>query len=115
MLTDEMRYKLMRALEANPEISQRVLAKDLGVSLGRINYCLQALIEKGWVKVGKFRNNRNKSAYAYLLTPHGVKQKAALTMQFLSLKLREFEVLRSQIRDMKRDAKDQLARLSQER
>jgi EPS-associated MarR family transcriptional regulator len=103
MLTDEMRYKLMRALELNPEMSQRALAKQLGVSLGKINFCLQALIQKGSVKVKNFNNSHNKAAYIYLLTPRGIEQKANLTLRFLQAKTAEYEALRIEIEEMRRE------------
>jgi len=104
MLTDEIRYKLIRLLEANPEMSQRELARELGISLGKANYCLQALVSKGWIKVTNFRNSQNKAAYMYLLTPHGVEQKASLTMRFLQVKMREYESLRAEIKEIRRAA-----------
>jgi EPS-associated MarR family transcriptional regulator len=103
-LTYEMRYKLMRLLQANPEISQRRAARELGISLGNANYCLQALIRKGWVKAAHFRNSRNKAAYRYLLTPHGLEQKAKLTIRFLQMKLLEYEALRVEIEQMREEA-----------
>jgi len=72
MLNDEYRYKILGRLEANPEISQRELAKELGISLGKTNYCLKALVDKGLLKVNNFRNSENKKAYLYLLTPRGI-------------------------------------------
>jgi EPS-associated MarR family transcriptional regulator len=101
MLTDEMRYKLMRVLEANPEMSQRALAKELGVSLGKVNFCLQALIQKGFVKARNFSNSENKSAYMYLLTPRGIEQKVALTLRYLRVKTAEFETLRLELEQLK--------------
>ena len=68
MLADELRYKLMRLLEANPKVSQRDVAREFGISLGKVNYCLKALIRKGWVKASHFKNSHNKLAYKYLLT-----------------------------------------------
>lgn len=104
MLSDEYRYKILKRLEANPETSQRELAGELGISLGRVNYCLQALIEKGLVKAGNFRNSRNKKAYAYLLTPRGLEDKARITVQFLKLKLAEHEALTIEIRKLREEA-----------
>ena len=104
MLSDEYRYKILKRLEANPETSQRELAGELGISLGRVNYCLQALIEKGLVKAGNFRNSRNKKAYAYLLTPKGIEDKARITVQFLKLKLAEHEALTNEIRNLREEA-----------
>jgi EPS-associated MarR family transcriptional regulator len=94
----------MRLLEANPEISQRDAARELNVSLGKLNYCLNALVEKGWIKVTNFRNSRNKAAYMYLLTPRGIEEKAALTVRFLQIKMQEYEALREEIRQMRREA-----------
>ena len=104
MLSDEMGYKLMRLLEANPELSQREAARELGVSLGRVNYCVQALIRKGWLKATRFRNSENKAAYLYLLTPRGLEEKASLTLEFLRIKTREYQLLRAEIQKMRREA-----------
>src|SRR4051812_16412953 len=94
---DETHLKVMRLLEANPEMSQREVARDLGISLGKANYCLRALMRKGWVKAANFKNSHNKVAYMYLLTPRGIEQKAALTLQFLAYKMREYERLKVEI------------------
>jgi EPS-associated MarR family transcriptional regulator len=104
MATDETRYKLMRLLEANPHMSQREAARELGVSLGKLNYCVRALIRKGWIKVDRFKNSRNKAAYMYVLTPRGMEHKARLTVRFLRAKVREYEALRSEIAQIRRDA-----------
>jgi EPS-associated MarR family transcriptional regulator len=96
-------YKLMRLLEANPEMSQRDIARELGVSLGKVNYCLRALIKKGWVKATNFTNSHNKAAYMYLLTPRGIEQKAGLTVQFLQARVREYEALRAEIKQIRRE------------
>jgi EPS-associated MarR family transcriptional regulator len=104
MLTDEMRYKLMRLLEANPGTSQRELARELGISLGKTNYCLQALVRKGLVKATNFKNSHNKAAYMYLLTPRGMESKATLTMKYLQIKMREYEELRVEIEEVRREA-----------
>ncbi len=93
MLTDEYRYKILKALEKNPEISQRDLARELGISLGRANYCLKALIDVGLLKVSNFKNSKNKLAYMYLLTTSGVKEKSAITERFLKAKLQEYAML----------------------
>jgi EPS-associated MarR family transcriptional regulator len=100
MLTDEYRYKILKILEANPEISQRDLAKKLNISLGRVNFCLKALIEKGLLKASNFRNSQNKLAYMYLLTPSGLVAKASLTRQFLQRQLAEYEALRAEIESL---------------
>jgi len=104
MLTDEYRYKILKLVESNPSISQRELAQQLGVSLGKVNFCLKALIEKGLLKVTNFRNNKNKLAYMYLLTPNGIEEKASITMRFLKIKLREHQVLLSELEELREEA-----------
>ena len=104
MLSDEYRYKILKHLEADPEISQRELAGELGVSLGRVNFCVQALIEKGLVKAKNFRNSKNKAGYAYLLTPRGIEEKARITVQFLKIKLAEHEALTKEIKGLREEA-----------
>jgi EPS-associated MarR family transcriptional regulator len=105
MLTDEVRYKLLKLLNENPGMSQRDVARELGLSLGRVNYCLRALIEKGFVKTASFKNSQNKSAYLYLLTPSGIQHKARVTTRFLQWKLREYEQLRAEIESLRSDAR----------
>lgn len=103
MPSEETHYKVMRLIEANPEMSQREVARALGISLGKANYCLQALVRKGWIKATNFKNSRNKSAYVYLLTPRGLEHKARLTIVFLKIKVREYEELRHEIEQMRRE------------
>lgn len=98
-------YELLRTLEVDPSLSQRDLAKRLGVSLGKINYCLNALVEKGCLKVNNFRNSDNKIAYVYLLTPSGVEHRARMTVEFLQVKVQEYENLRAEIKELKREAR----------
>lgn len=97
-------YNLLKTLENNPELSQRDMAKQLNVSLGKINYCLNALVEKGCLKVNNFRNCENKLAYAYLLTPQGVEQKTRMTLEFLQIKILEYERLRNEIEELRSEA-----------
>ncbi|OFZ65874.1 MAG: MarR family EPS-associated transcriptional regulator [Betaproteobacteria bacterium RBG_16_56_24] len=104
MFDDNTSYGLLKTLEDNPSLSQRDLAKRLGISLGKVNFCLNALIAKGCLKVNNFRNSDNKLAYAYLLTPRGVEQKARMTVEFLQVKLQEYEQLRAEINELKREA-----------
>lgn len=103
MLTDEYRYKILKLIEANPDISQRELAKELGISLGRVNYCLKALIQVGLIKANNFRNNKNKLAYMYLLTPRGIEEKAAITMRFLKARTEEYKALEAEIEELRRE------------
>jgi len=107
MLSEESRYKLFKALEANPGASQRELAHELGVSLGKVNYCLKALIEKGWVKAGNFTKNPNKLGYAYLLTPAGVEEKASVTTRFLKRKVEEYEQIQQEIEQLRKEVSNQ--------
>jgi EPS-associated MarR family transcriptional regulator len=104
MLTDEYRYKILKILEVNPEISQRDLARDLDISLGRVNFCLKALIEKGLLKATNFRNSQNKLAYMYLLTPSGIEEKSLMTAQFLKIKMLEYANLEAEIDQLRREA-----------
>jgi EPS-associated MarR family transcriptional regulator len=104
VLTDEYRYRILKLLEADPHASQRRIADELGISLGRVNYCLKALIEKGLVKVNNFRNSANKRAYLYLLTPRGIEERAVVTARFLSRKLSEYETLKRELEELQREA-----------
>ena len=98
---DELRLRVLRALEANPGLSQRKLAAELGVSLGGVNFALKALVERGSVKVNNFRNSANKAAYLYVLTPKGIAEKTLLASAFLGRKLEEYDVLKQQIESLK--------------
>ena len=98
---DELRLRVLRALESNPELRQRQLAAELGVSLGGVNYALKALVERGFVKADNFRKSGNKVAYLYVLTPQGVAEKASLAGAFLGQKLEEYEVLKQEIEALK--------------
>lgn len=96
-MTEERHLKALRLLEQNPEMTQRELAKGLGVSVGAANYCLKALVERGWVKLENFRRNPQKLGYLYLLTPIGIAAKTQLTASFLRRKIAEYEALRAEI------------------
>lgn len=104
-VTEETRLQLLRILEQNPEMSQRELAKNIGVSLGKVNYCLKALIAVGWIKAGNFARSNNKVGYAYVLTPAGLKQKAILTIEFLEAKQRQFDLLEKEIAQLKKEVR----------
>ncbi len=103
MLSDEYRYKILRLLEADPQMSQRDLARALGISLGKVNYCMQALIDKGLVKANNFRNSRKKQSYMYLLTRRGITEKTRATVRFLHYKMNEYENLQREIKNLKRE------------
>jgi EPS-associated MarR family transcriptional regulator len=104
MFDETTHYTLLKTLEQNPGMSQRDLAKTLGISLGKVNFCLKALVEKGSVKINNFRNSDNKLAYAYLLTPSGIEQKARMTVEFLQIKVQEFERLKREIEELSEEA-----------
>ena len=108
MLTDEYRYKILKLVETKPEISQRELAKNLGISLGKTNFCLKALIEKGLIKATNFRNHQNKLAYMYLLTPNGIEEKSITTIRFLKAKIKEYELLQAEIDLLTQEAKSDI-------
>jgi EPS-associated MarR family transcriptional regulator len=101
---DSHQYKLLKLIEANPAIQQREMAKEMGVSLGKANYCLRALVQKGLVKMDNFRRNDNKLAYTYLLTPSGIEAKVLLTVSFLKHKVAEYEAIRKEIEELRQDA-----------
>ncbi|MBK8397925.1 MAG: MarR family EPS-associated transcriptional regulator [Leptospiraceae bacterium] len=106
MLSDDIRHKIFKAIAENPEINQRDLANILGVSLGKTNYCLQALMEKGWIKMQNFKNNKNKLAYTYLLTPTGIEEKAKVTIRYLKRKMEEYEILKHEIDELSKETQD---------
>ena len=108
-MAEERHLKALRLLEQNPEITQRELAEALGVSVGAANYCLKALVEKGWVKLENFQKNPNKLGYLYLLTPVGIAAKAQLTARFLRRKVAEYEALRAEIDQLQAEV-DELAK-----
>lgn len=100
---EDIRFRVMKLLQENPDITQRELAREIGISLGSINYCLQSLMEKGWVKMQNFSQSKNKFGYIYILTPVGIAEKSALTARFLKRKLQEYEALRREIELLDRD------------
>ena len=105
MLTDEYRYKILKLVASKPEITQRELARELGVSLGKTNFCIKALIEKGLLKATNFRNNQHKLAYMYLLTPKGIEEKSSIAVRFLKSKMLEYEQLQAEISQLLQETK----------
>jgi EPS-associated MarR family transcriptional regulator len=99
---EALALRALQALETDPNLSQRALARELGVSLGRTNYCLRALINKGLVKLQNFQHNPRKMRYAYLLTPRGIEEKTRMTWQFLRRKKAEYEALQAEIAELRR-------------
>lgn len=100
-MSEERQLEALRLLENNADMTQRELAEALGVSLGAANYCLKALVERGWIKLENFQSNPNKLGYLYLLTPMGAAAKAKLTARFLKRKLAEYEALKVEIEQLK--------------
>ena len=103
MNNKDIRLDLLRKLEVNPQYTQRELSQEMGVSLGKVNYCLNKLVEKGWVKFKSFSNNPNKVGYSYLLTSNGIEEKAKLTITFLKIKIEEHEMLKSEISELQEE------------
>ena len=105
-LSERQRLELLKLLQDKPQASQRELAQAMGVSLGKANYCLNALMEKGLVKLHNFRNNPDKRRYAYLLTKAGLNEKTRITLAFLRLKVAEYEALKQEIERLRGELKD---------
>ena len=96
-LQEDTYFRVLRMLQDNPDLTQREIAQQLGVSTSGLNYCLNALIDKGWVKVHNFSQSKNKFGYIYVLTPQGILEKVTLTGRFLKRKQAEYEALRAEI------------------
>jgi len=101
MNSQDIRLDLLRKLESNPQSTQRELSREMGVSLGKVNYCIKKLTEKGLIKLSNFTHNQNKMGYAYLLTPQGIEEKSRLTFSFLKRKIVEYEILKKEINALK--------------
>jgi len=100
---EEAHYRMLQLLEQEPQLSQREIAKRLGISLGKANYCLRALVGRGWLKVGNFYRSSNKQAYLYKLTPRGVSEKANIAIRFLRRKEAEYQALRREIERLRQE------------
>ncbi|MBN4080092.1 MarR family EPS-associated transcriptional regulator [Beggiatoa alba] len=103
-LQDEMTYKLLKLIEKDPQMSQREIAKKMGVSLGKTNYCLKALLSKGFIKIRNFYKNSQKNRYIYFLTPTGMEEKVQVTYRFLQRKINEYETIKAEIESLKSEA-----------
>ena len=101
MNNKDIHLDLLRKLESNSEYTQRELSREMGVSLGKVNYCMKKLVEKGLVKLSNFSRNPNKVGYTYLLTPKGIEEKTKLTFAFLKIKTEEYEMLKEEISKLK--------------
>jgi EPS-associated MarR family transcriptional regulator len=102
-MTDEVRYKLLGLIEENPNFSQRELAEKMGVSVGKVNYCVKSLIDVGSIKLKNFSRSNNRSGYAYFLTPKGIKEKLSVTVRFLEYKQQQYDVIQKEIDDLKKE------------
>jgi len=102
-MDEDIHYRLLRLLEHEPQLSQREIAEHLGISLGKVNYCVRALIDRGWLKMGNFYRSRNKQAYLYKLTPRGLMQKAAMAVRFLKRKEAEHQALLGEIEMLRKE------------
>jgi len=102
-MDQETHYKLLSYLDDHPDVTQRELAEQLGVSLGKVNYCLKALMGRGLIKARNFKNSDHKRAYLYVLTPAGIENKAKITVGFLQRKLDEFEQLKNEIKELRQE------------
>ncbi len=111
---DDTLFWTLKVLQENPGVSQRTLAKEVGINVSTINFCLKALVEKGWIKMGNFSKNPDKLSYAYLLTPTGVAEKAVLTRRFLQRKMAEYEKLRGEIEALQLEAEQATSLLANE-
>ncbi len=105
-LQEDTFFRVMRILQENPDLTQRELAERLGISVGGLNYCLKALIEKGLVKMKNFTTSKNKFGYVYVLTPNGIAEKASITHQFLQRKMAEYEALKAEIEALRSEVGD---------
>ena len=105
-IQEDTHFRIMRILQETPDLTQRELAEKLGMSVGGLNYCLNALIDKGFVKMGNFQKSKNKFKYVYLLTPEGIAEKMALTSRFLKRKMEEYEALKAEIKVLKIEVGD---------
>ncbi len=105
-MNDDVHYRLLKLIAERPQASQRQLSEALGISLGKINYCVKALLDQGWIKATNFRNNKNKLAYAYLLTPSGIDAKARITARFLKRKIAEYHALKTEIEQLRAEVDD---------
>ena len=107
MINQELEYLALKILEQQPDLTQRQLSEALGVSLGKTNYLLKSLIDVGWVKLDNFQKSDNKWCYAYLITPAGIAEKAAITVRFLKRKKQEHDDLQLEIARLQREVKQQ--------
>ncbi len=110
-ISEEIKYKLLKEMEAGRARSQRQLAKYLGMSLGKANFCIKALVNKGLIKAKNFKNSENKWAYSYMLTPQGLEEKARLTVSFLKRKMTEYDEIKVEIQNLQAELENMNVKL----
>ena len=103
---EDVRFRVLRLIERHPEASQREIADALGISVGAVNYCVRALIEKGHIKVANFRASKNKLGYVYVLTPEGIADRASLAVRFIERKLAEYNAMKDELDQLQREFSD---------
>jgi len=103
----EIFYRLLKILSRDPDLTQRKMAKKMGISLGKVNYCLSELVKKGFIKISHFKYSKSKIQYIYILTPQGLEEKAALTLSFLKRKVLEYEEIKRQIKEMAQEVEEE--------
>ena len=106
MNNQDIRLDLLRKLDSSPHFTQRELSREMGVSLGKVNYCIKKLTEKGLIKLTNFSHNPNKMGYSYLLTPSGIKEKSRLTFSFLKRKVIEYKILKKEINELQLESEE---------
>ena len=111
-LQEDTHFRVLRLLQENPDLTQRELAERLDISVGGLNYCLKAMMDKGLVKMKNFAQSKNKFGYIYILTPTGIAEKAAITHRFLQRKIEEYEALKTEIQLLKEESEKSLERLN---
>lgn len=107
-MSDEIRYQLLRYIQENPNVSQRELASKMGVSVGKVNYCIKALVDVGHIKLNNFKSSQDKAKYAYLLTPKGIKEKMAVTVRFLESRRRQYDLIEKEIQNLQQEVAMQI-------
>lgn len=105
---EETHYRLLNLIQEKPDISQRQLAKEIGVSVGKVNYCIKALIKIGHIKLDNFKHSKNKWGYFYLLTPKGIKEKTKMTVRFLELKQKQYDGIKKEIDELKKKITEEI-------
>ena len=103
----EIRYRLLKILAGEPQLGQREMAKRMGISLGKVNFCVSELATKGWIKITRFRSAKNRIPYTYMLTPKGLEEKGKLTVRFLKRKLAEYEEIKKQVEDLHKEVQQE--------